>query len=245
MKKTIKLLFFILLINSVASFNVFALENNDTTKKNTCDYKTQANLNKLAANVSASYQIETREDGTNVFKISVYNIVNELFVSILDENEEFSLTITPAHLTNGVYTFEVTNTTDVIKYNFVVRSMIEGCTGDIKKFSLIKPKKNKYHDYNECKFKDTEKYSYCQEWITREFSLTESEILTKINEQRSGVKKITTQKCLDCETDVRKSAKLTKLRIIKRILVGVISVLIALDIIYIYVKTCKIKDAEI
>lgn len=243
MKKVIVIAFLFLLIVSTHNTGVYAEE--ATTTANTCDYKTQANLNKLAASVTASYDIEKKEDGSNVFKISVYNIVDGLFVSVTNEDKEFSLTITPAHLTNGVYTFDVANDTDVIKYNFVVRSLIQGCTGDIKKFSLIKPKKNKYHDYNECKFSDTEKYSYCEEWITKDFTLSEEQILTKINEQRNNVKTITTTKCVDCESSVRSSAKLTRLKIIKKMVVIVLSILIALDIIYIYVKTCRIKDSEI
>lgn len=239
MKNVIAIVFLLLV-----TFSFNPLESYAEDAK-TCDYKTQAELNKLAASVTASYEIEKKEDGTNVFKISVYNIVENLFVSVVDENETFSLTITPAHLTNGVYTFEIANDTDVIKYNFVVRSLIQGCTGDIRKFSLIKPKKNKYHDYNECKFTDTEKYSYCEEWITKDFSLSESQILEKINEQRNGIKKITTTKCIDCENDVRNSANLSRIKMIKKIIVIVLSILIALDIIYIYVKTCKIKDAEI
>lgn len=238
MKKLKSFVFFVFLALSITPLRIHAEEA-------TCDYKTQANLNKLAANVTASYEIEKREDGSNVFKISVYNIVDTLYASVTDESGDFSLTITTAHLTNGVYTFDITNDTDVIKYNFVVRSLAPGCTGDIRKFSLVKPKKNKYHDYNECKFADTEKYSYCEEWITKDFLLTESQILAKINEQRSAIKKITTTKCADCESDVRLSAKLTRIKLIKRIIVVILSVLIALDIIYIYVKTCRIKDAEI
>ncbi len=242
MKKVIAIVFLFFLIVSTHNTGVYAEEATKTA--NTCDYKTQANLNKLAASVTASYDIEKKEDGSNVFKISVYNIVDGLFVSVTNEDKEFSLTITPAHLTNGVYTFDVANDTDVIKYNFVVRSLIQGCTGDIKKFSLIKPKKNKYHDYNECKFSDTEKYSYCEEWITKDFTLSEEQILTKINEQRNNVKTITT-KCVDCESSVRSSARQTRLKLIKKIIVVALSILIALDIIYIYVKTCRIKDSEI
>lgn len=243
MKKVIAIAFLFFLIVSTRNIDVYAEGTTEAT--NTCDYKTQANLNKLAASVTASYEIEKKEDGSNVFKISVYNVVDNLFVSVTNEDEEFSLTITPAHLTNGVYTFDVANDTDVIKYNFVVRSLIQGCTGDIKKFSLIKPKKNKYHDYNECKFSDTEKYSYCEEWITKDFTLSEEQILAKINEQRNNIKKITTTKCIDCESSVRSTAKLTRIKLIKKIIVVILSILIALDIIYIYVKVCKIKDSEI
>ena len=114
----------------------YVLAEETSKKENTCDYKAQAELNKIAANVTASYEIEKKEDGSNVFKISVYNITEKLFVSVLDEEEVFSLTITPAQLTNGVYTFEIANDTDVIRYNFTVRSLLEGCTGTIRKFSF-------------------------------------------------------------------------------------------------------------
>lgn len=242
MKKNIAIMFLLVLICFCSTKTALAEE---TTTKASCDYKTRAELNKLAASVTASYDIEKREDGRYIFKFTVYNVVENLFVSVTNEAETLSLVITPAHLTNGVYTFNIENDTDVIRYNFVVRSLIQNCTGDLKKFTVIKPKRNKYHDYNECKFTDTENYSYCEEWVTKDFSLSESEIIRKINEQRSVNKKITTTKCVDCDESARATAKSRKEKLIKKIIVVVISILIALDIIYLYIKTCRIKDSEL
>lgn len=237
MKQNIAITFLLVLV-VFCSPKVLAEE---TTTKQSCDYKTRAELNKLAASITASYDIEKTSDGKYIFKFAVYNVVENLFVSITDEAGTFSLVVTPAHLTNGVYTFNIENDTDVIRYNFVVRSLIPDCSGDLKKFTVVKPKKNKYHDYNECKYTDTENYTYCQEWITRDFSLSESEIIKKINEQR----KITTTKCVDCDEKTRNQAKLSREKLIKRIIVIVVSILIALDIIYIYIKSCRIKDSEL
>ncbi len=241
MKQNIAITFLLVLV-VFCSPKVLAEE---TTTKQSCDYKTRAELNKLAASITASYDIEKTSDGKYIFKFAVYNVVENLFVSITDEAGTFSLVVTPAHLTNGVYTFNIENDTDVIRYNFVVRSLIPDCSGDLKKFTVVKPKKNKYHDYNECKYTDTENYTYCQEWITRDFSLSESEIIKKINEQRSINKKITTTKCVDCDEKTRNQAKLSREKLIKRIIVIVVSILIALDIIYIYIKSCRIKDSEL
>ncbi len=241
MKQNIAITFLLVLV-VFCSPKVLAEE---TTTKQSCDYKTRAELNKLAASITASYDIEKTSDGKYIFKFAVYNVVENLFVSITDEAGTFSLVVTPAHLTNGVYAFNIENDTDVIRYNFVVRSLIPDCSGDLKKFTVVKPKKNKYHDYNECKYTDTENYTYCQEWITRDFSLSESEIIKKINEQRSINKKITTTKCVDCDEKTRNQAKLSREKLIKRIIVIVVSILIALDIIYIYIKSCRIKDSEL
>jgi len=242
MKKNIVIIF-LLVIMCFCSTRVVLAE--ETTTKQNCDYKTRAELNKLAASITASYDIEKREDGKYIFKFTVYNVVENLFVSVTDETETLSLVVTPAHLTNGVYTFNIENDTDVIRYNFVVRSLLPNCSGDLKKFTVVKPKRNKYHDYNECKFTDTENYTYCQEWVTRDFSLNESEIIKKINEQRSINKKITTTKCVDCDEKTRDQARLSREKIIKKIIVIVVSILSALDIIYIYIKSCRIKDSEL
>ena len=239
MTKKFLIILFFLFSSLCMTIDVYA-------EDNTCTYKEKANLNKLAGSVEVSYDIVKNTDGSYTFKISAYNITSELSITVTnDYDATFFLTIVSEMTNNGTYTFEVNDYSNIIKYNFVVRATTSPCTSDLKKLTLIKPKKNKYHDYNECKLADTEGYTYCAEWITKEIALSESEVLEKIQEQRSYVKKIKTTKCVNCSTNVRMYARLEMVKMYKRFIVIGLSIGIALDIIYIYLKVSNIRRSEL
>ena len=234
-----------ILIMTFLLFSVFCMTLN-VYAEDECSYKDKANLNKLAGSVETSYDIIKNEDGTYKFKIFVYNITNELSITVTnDVDPSFYLLIVPSMTTNGTYSFDESDYTNIIKYSFVVRSTIANCTGDLKKITVVKPKKNKYFDYNECKFSDTEGYTYCKEWITKDITLSEAEVLEKIKEQRSYAKKIKTTACATCSSDVRLSARLEMIRMYKKYIVIGLSLGIALDTIYIYLKLSNIRRAQI
>ncbi|MCH5166599.1 MAG: hypothetical protein J1F35_01780 [Erysipelotrichales bacterium] len=235
-----------LLIILFLLFSYFCITSNVYAEDNSCTYKEQANLNKLAGSVEVSYDIQKNTDGTYIFKISIYNLTSDLSVTVTnDYDATFFLTIVSEMTNNGTYTFEVNDYTNIIKYSFVVRATTSPCTSDLKKLTLVKPKKNKYHDYNECKLADTEGYTYCTEWITKDITLSESEVLEKIQEQRSYVKRIKTTKCANCSTNVRMSARLEMIMMYKRFIVIGLSIGIALDIIYIYLKVSNIRRSAL
>ena len=238
MGKKIIVTTFLLLLSFCMTLNVYA-------EDGTCTYKEKAELNKQAGSVEVSYDIEKNADGSSKFKISVYNITKDLYVTVTNDYDDTRLTIIPALTTNGSYTFEINDSTNIIKYSFVVSSFISGCSGDLKKINLVKPKRNKYHDYNECKFTDTEKYTYCEEWITKDITLSESQVLKKIEEQRSYNKKITTTKCANCSSNVRSNARLERIKMAKRFIVFGLSLGVALDMIYIYLKISNIRRSEL
>ena len=70
--------------------------------------------------------------------------------------------------TDGTYTFNIKDTSNIITYTFVVRSIKFGCTNDIRTLTLVKPKKNSFSDLDICKYEELEDYYYCQKWITRD-----------------------------------------------------------------------------
>lgn len=233
---------FILISVFCLSLNVYAEEETSGS----CSYKEKANLNKLAGSVTASYEIEKKEDGTSSFKISVYNVTNGLYVNVIaGDDDETMFTIVPEETDNGTYSFVVDDENNIIEYNMTVQSSSSNCFGDLKKIKLVKPKKNKYHDYNECKFADTENYSYCKEWITKEITLSESDVLNKIEEQREYLKKTITTSCANCSQDVNDSAHLRLINMYRKFIVIGLSIGIALDIIYIYIKVSNIRRAEL
>ena len=241
MRKKLLVVTFLLVSIFCLNLSVYAED-----AENTCTYKDKANLNKLAGSVEIVYDVQQKEDGTYKFIMKVYNITSELYINVTnDYDKDFYLTIVSSETTNGTYSFEIDDDSNVIKYTFVIKSTNFACTGSLKTINVIKPKKNKYHDYNECKFTDTENYTYCQEWITREITLSESEVLNKIAEQRSYNKKITSTTCANCSSDVRLKSRLELIKMYKRFIVIGLSIGIALIIIYIYLKISNIRRAEL
>lgn len=219
---------------------------NKVYAEESCSYKNRAELNKIAANVSAAYEVKKDENNQTYFRISIYNITEKIYVNITNSlNPDGLLIVNPPMTNNGVYSFDVKDINTVITYTIVVRSSVPGCTEDIRRFNFVKPKKNKYFDYEECKYDDTSEYSYCSEWITSDFTLSEEDILKKIEEQRNNLKVITTSRCIDCIEDVRYNAKKIRLMQIKKMMVIGLSIGISLDMIFIYIKISNIRRYEL
>ena len=119
----------IVFICIVGSLNVDALTIDRTTRPTTtsptqvttkpaCSIENKAKINNLAYQVQASYTFEKDQNGKVVFKITVYNIVDGIYVSIttsdknyFDDNTKY---VFPSNTRGGSYTFEDTNTTDII-----------------------------------------------------------------------------------------------------------------------------------
>lgn len=244
MKRVIKCIFLLILCVMV---NIKSINADDT-----CTYKDKANLNKLAAQVNSSYEIKKDENNNEYFEITLTNIVSELYVivepsssTLKSDTELASFEVYNSMTDNGVYTFKVTNTTDVITYNIRIRSTIEGCTYDVFTITEVKPRKNKFYSMTECKYEEVIDYLYCQEWVESEFTLTDSEVLTKIQNQRSAQKKTISTKCLQCEADIRNEAKRNQYKLIKTYIIIGLVIGIILDIITIIILVVRVRRSEI
>lgn len=244
MKRVMKYLFLSIICTILNVNNTFAEE--------ACSYKTKAELNKLAVQVTSSYEIKKDANNKEYFEITLGNIVENLYLIIepssktLKEGSELATIEIYNSLTkDGTYTFKVENLTDVITYKIRIRSTIEGCTHDVFTTSLVKPRKNKFYSMQECKYEEVIDYLYCQEWVETEFTLTDSEVLKRIQNQRGANKKTITTKCLQCEADVRNDAKRNKYKLIKLyIIIGLVIGIIA-DIITIVVLIIRVRRSEI
>lgn len=212
--------------------NVYAEE--DTT----CNYNSQAELSKLAYQVSVSYDIKNNGQ-QNVIEIKIYNIVDGIYVEFKDENDTTQF-VFPEDTQNGTYKFETTNITDIFEYNFEVKSVKYGCEDKtFRKLSLVKPKRNSYFDDKICKYDSTIDYYYCQEWITTDFKMSDEEIREKINEHLVDYKnniKIETKK------EYKENEKIKKM---KQIAIIVLIVAIVLDLIIIIKNIINAKRSHI
>lgn len=250
-----KYLIFLLTIFSFCLFspNVYAEE----TEGSSCSGKEINELNKMASKVKAAYEIKQREDGSNYFLISIYNLSDGIAVNmesnyIIDgkrstsKDKIESVLITFEQSNNGTYTFEVTDTISVIQYTMNVVFTKPGCeNGTYKSIKVIKPRYNNMSELDLCKKEEVKDYIYCEKWTTKWFSLRKEEIIDKINKLYNSKTTTTTTKCASCETMKIADAKIKKNKRIKiAIILGIIAGMIV-DIFYIGYTIWKMKRYDI
>ena len=205
-------------------FSTFVLAEEDTT----CNYNSRAYLNKLASNVKVSYDLKYEDDNSVSFDISIYNIVDDIYVSY-KSGQGADVKVFASMTTDGTYTFNVKDIDNIITYTFTVRSIKFGCTNDIRTLTLVKPKKNSFSDLDICKYEELEDYYYCQKWITRDLEGTDEEIEKRIKAKRESLKKSTTTRCIECEKEEAQKKAENEYRNRKMMLIAILSGGIALD----------------
>lgn len=146
-----------------------------TTQDTKCNYNSKAYLNKIAAQVKMAYEFKYDSSGNVSFDISIYNIKEDIYITLTDSLGG-NTQIFPNMTSGGTYTFNVKNRTEIITYTASVRTLKFGCKDDIRKITLIKPKWNDISENSLCSNDYVSKSSYCQEWISYDFSLTQSDI---------------------------------------------------------------------
>lgn len=205
-------------------FSTFVLAEEDTT----CNYNSRAYLNKLASNVKVSYDLKYGDDNSVSFDISIYNIVDDIYVSYRSD-EGTDTKVFASMTTDGTYTFNVKDTNNIITYTFVVRSLKFGCINDIRTLTLVKPKKNSFSDLDICKYEELEDYYYCQKWITRDLEGTDEDIEKRIKAKRESLRKSTTTRCIECEKEEAQQKAKSEYEKRKIMLIAILSGGIALD----------------
>ncbi len=209
-----------------------------------CDYKTKARLIKSAANITAKTEV-AKVNGEDVINITVYNLTDEFYIVVKPEGSYYgmkdSFMIYPSMTKDQSYTFTIDKNDSIIKYKFSVRTNVAGCTDNISVFTLIKPKKNKHYNMSYCKYKEVADYFYCQEWVDRDFGLTDNEIQAKIEKKRDSLTTTTTAYCPSCELEEKQTEREKKIFEIKKYLIAGLSVGIIIDLIVIAVLLRDLK----
>ncbi len=213
-----------------------------------CDYRVKANLNKNAFNVRADYEFKTANDGSTYFEISIYNVVDNIYVNYKSELEGKNSTGTNVSFIDtidGTYRFSIPIPTKSYNLDFIVRTTVAGCSGDLRRFSLTIPIRNKYHDIDACKREGMEDYYYCKEWITQEFSMNDYDIENKIKEKYEALKKKRATKCVGCEEKTRNNAKIEAFNKLKKQIIIGLAIGIIIDIIVMILQIRSIRRSKI
>lgn len=231
------------LVLCLFTFNINAFAAPSDTK-NTCDYKTKADLITKAAKITARSEV-VNNNGKEVFNITVYNVTEEFYVVVKPEGENMSIKnsfiVYPSMTTDQAYTFTTDNLDTVVEYRFTVRSSVEGCTEDITTFYLTKPRKNKHYNMSYCKYKEVADYYYCQEWVNQDFGLTDAEIQERIEKKRDSLTTTTTAYCPSCVLEEEQKEREQKIFEIKKYIIAGLSVGIVADLVVIVVLLRDLK----
>ena len=159
-----------------------------------CDYETQLQISREAANVTANYEIGTyktgeyeqseipNEDGSENYyeveeteiKVNIYNITENLYVEVLNKNTKEVKTYYYKDTNEGSIQWKNQDFGTIVEYEIKVYSNHSDCSGEeLNKLSLVLPKYNSHHYMPYCIGLDT---YYCKEWITQEINMTQDEI---------------------------------------------------------------------
>ena len=224
---------------------VFSLTNVNAA---TCDYKQRAEATKLAKNVTASYDIKNDENGSFYIEITIYNIVDGIYVNYTTEGSSYG---SPNNVfvydlnSSSTYVIRDIDITEIKKYTFKVYSTNPDCSNVLRSFTLTKPKYNEFSELPECGYYEVEDYLYCQKWITTNFNLSEAGVIERINEQRKKYKQSITTICVSCEQDEEYYKWLEEFYKIKKGLIIGLSLGIVADIVVIVLLFKKIKEDSI
>ncbi len=166
-----------------------------------CTYVEKAKLNDLASKIKTNYEVleedvieefidpdtddvSTFETVKVSFKISIYNITEDIYIVQHNQLTNEEITIFYKDTDNGVYTFITEDTENIIKYDYKIYSNIDSCSGEVlKSFNFTKPKMNLYAQYRMCQ--GLEEVSYCKLYITEDIKISESELEEKLVEYLS------------------------------------------------------------
>jgi hypothetical protein len=152
-----------------------------------CNYKVKANLNREAALVKTNYEVIERKEqivpGPNdefeeytaiyySFKITVYNITDDLYINISSSNNDINKKVYYKDTTEGKYSFTTDNQEDIIKYTINIYPNVASCgSTKLKSYVFTKPKYNMYSKYGFCK--EHPDLSYCQKFLTKDIELND------------------------------------------------------------------------
>lgn len=237
--KKIKVFIFIMVSLFIFENNIYAEE--DTS----CTYKSQSILNKSAYNVEFNYNIRKDETGKTYFEISIYNINDDIYITVNNDNTNDKFTITSSMTTNRVYTFLDYDTLTITNYTFQIGALKYGCNKELRKYVMKKPKYNDISEIPICREESMLDYKYCKEWINSYFKETREEIIDIINKKYNKTTSVTTTICNVCKAKEDMDVKIQKSNRIKiAIIIGII-IGIIIDIAFIIRLLIIIKQSAL
>ena len=153
-----------------------------------CSNSVSKDLGQIASYVKASYEVidksETKkikinDDTTSFtipkfeFEISIYNITDDVYLTISDDIFDNTITVTTDDTNDGVYTFINSDFGKIYNYTIKIYSANSDCYGEtIRTINLVKPKYNAYSEYTFCQ---NSTLFYCQKFTAKELGIKDAD----------------------------------------------------------------------
>ncbi|MEG1648075.1 MAG: hypothetical protein RR325_04860 [Bacilli bacterium] len=200
--KYIKRLLFMLIIT-------FFISNVDATSK--CEYKEQAELNSMVANIKTSYEekegildrneypipdsiLGTPEEETyvgkyNYFGVNIINLTNKFYIVVSNNVNQEIKTFNYSDAKEGIISFDWSELSIVTTFTLKVYSSNEtNCDGELyRTIYLTTPRINEYYGYDLCE--GANDYYLCQKYVTFNtvsFEAFEKQINDYKNEEKTN-----------------------------------------------------------
>ena len=189
MKKFTKYILFIMLTSFLFIFNVHA----------ECSYQERKELLNDSKSVEAYFDLERRiisaekinpntdlyetiEEEQYYFNLNIANLSDNLFIKVTNNYNEEQLIVNANNINNNLYTYEISNLTDIITYYLTFYTTKENCYAEkINTIELKKPKENPLYYFSVCNNEKLENNKYCDHFITKDFNMNIYDIVDKLN----------------------------------------------------------------
>jgi len=164
-----------------------------------CSYQERKDLLNSAKNVDVSFNIESEEvdfksinpntDEEEIIKktkhylnLNIVNLKSDTFIKLTNDNNSDEVIIKSEDLNNGIYTLRTDNISDIITYYYTFYSMNDNCYAEkITRKQIKKPKQNPIYYYSICSDDLVKDSEYCQQFIDKEFNISNDDIVNKLN----------------------------------------------------------------
>ena len=168
-----------------------------------CSYSEQVELNSIAGNVKASYDVIEIKTGKAVnpdapgmpeidiykkgLKIKIINVSNDIYLKIINKNTNEEKTYQASDLQDGTIVFEYNDVNTITTYAIEIYANKYSCNGElIRTFDFVTPQYNFYSELEICnQYPD---FYYCQEFVTVGENISYDAFLNKVEELKEEKK---------------------------------------------------------
>ena len=169
-----------------------------------CSYQERKDLLNEAKSVDISFNVDNKiekitfidpdtgeseiiDKNNYSFFMNITPFSSDIFLKITNDYNDEVIMVNSSDFSNNVYSYPISNTTDIIKYTFTFYSNKDNCyASKITTRQLKKPKENPIYFYSICSDSRLMDNKYCKQFIDTDFNIEESEIIkilsTSINQ---------------------------------------------------------------
>lgn len=145
-----------------------------------CSYQERKELLDKAKNLEMFFEPNVND---KYFTFNMYNLDNDLYVIIFNDKSDDIKEVHSYDLKDNKYSFVENNVDDIIVYTVKIYASKSGCySNNVTSKRVVKKIINKFYGDDICK--GIEDYFYCKPLLDSKFSISDSKVISNINEYR-------------------------------------------------------------